>query len=99
MRLVPIALWIEGHYYDASLYGANPEPMALEPETVYEAQSFGEPTGIFTITEPKQVNGNWVADGTWRPELAYGRQAGRASRQGCRPQSKVSEQQRRDDGQ
>ena len=68
MRLVPIALWIDGHYYDASLYGANPAPMALEPETVYEAQSLGEPTGIFTITMPKQVNGNWVADGTWRPE-------------------------------
>ena len=68
MRLIPVALWIEGHYYDASVYGANPEPMALEPETVYEAQSLGEPTGIFTITEPKQVNGNWVADGTWRPE-------------------------------
>ena len=69
MRLVPIALWIEGHYYDASEYGANPEPMAVEPETVYEAQSFGEPTGTFTVTMPKQVNGNWVADGTWQPEL------------------------------
>jgi hypothetical protein len=69
MRLVPIALWIEGKYYDASLYGANPEPMALEPQTVYEAQSFGEPTGTFTVTMPTQVNGNWVADGTWQPEL------------------------------
>jgi len=69
MRLVPVALWIEGKYYDASLYGANPEPMALEPQTVYEAQSFGEPTGTFTITMPTQVNGNWIADGTWQPEL------------------------------
>ena len=69
MRLVPVALWIEGKYYDASLYGANPEPMALEPQTVYEAQSFGEPTGTFTVTMPTQVNGNWVADGTWNPEL------------------------------
>ena len=69
MRLVPIALWIEGKYYDASQYGASPAPMALEPETVYEAQSLGEPTGTFTITEPKQINGNWAADGNWRPEL------------------------------
>ena len=69
MRLIPVALWIEGKYYDASLYGANPEPMALEPQTVYEAQSFGEPTGTFTVTMPTQVNGNWVADGTWQPEL------------------------------
>ena len=70
MQLVPVALWIEGRYYDASLYSANPEPMAIEPQTVYEAQSFGEPTGTFTITTPKQVNGNWAADGTWQPHLA-----------------------------
>jgi hypothetical protein len=70
MRLVPVALLMDGHYYDASLYGANPAPMAVEPQTVYEAQSFGEPTGTFTITVPKQVNGNWVADGTWSPHLA-----------------------------
>ncbi|MGA9564474.1 MAG: hypothetical protein WBS19_03030 [Candidatus Korobacteraceae bacterium] len=68
-RLVPIALWVEGRYYDASEYGANPEPMAVQPETVYEAQSFGEPTGTFTVTAPEQVNGNWVADGNWQPEL------------------------------
>ena len=48
-RLVPIALWIDGRYYDASLYAANPEPMALEPETVYEATDYGEPTGLFTV--------------------------------------------------
>lgn len=70
MQLVPVALWIDGRYYDASLYSANPAPMAIEPQTVYEAQSFGEPTGTFTITAPKQVNGNWAADGTWRPHLA-----------------------------
>ena len=73
MRLVPVALWIDGRYYDASLYGANPEPMAVEPQTVYEAQSFGEPTGIFTVTTPKQVNGSWIADGTWQPQLAMDR--------------------------
>jgi len=70
MRLVPIALWIDGKYHDASLYGASPTPMALEPETVYEAQSLGEPTGTFTITEPRQLNGTWIADGNWRPHLA-----------------------------
>ncbi len=80
MRLVPIALWLDGKYYDASLYGANPEPLAIEPETVYEAQSLGEPTGIFTITEPKQVNGNWVADGTWRPELPMDAKAAQAAK-------------------
>ena len=69
-RLVPVALWIDDRYYDASLYAANPEPMALEPETVYEATDYGEPTGLFTIQTAEQVKGNWVAMGrgspTWR---------------------------------
>jgi hypothetical protein len=71
MRLVPIALWMDGKYYDASFYGANPEPMALQPETLYEAMNYGQPTGWFTVTTPKQINGNWVADGKWKPETAF----------------------------
>ncbi len=67
-RLVPIALWINDRFYDASLYGADPEPMALEPETLYQALTYGEPAGWFTVTTPKDVNGNWVADGQWKPE-------------------------------
>lgn len=74
MRLVPIAIWIDGRYYDASLYSANPAPMAIEPQTVYEAQSLGEPTGTFTITQPRQVDGAWMADGSWRPHLAMDEQ-------------------------
>jgi hypothetical protein len=71
MRLVPIALWMDGKYYDASFYGANPEPMALQPETLYEAMNYGEPTGWFTVTTPRQVNGNWVADGKWKAETPF----------------------------
>jgi hypothetical protein len=69
-RLVPIALWINDRFYDASLYAANPEPMALEPETVYEATSYGEPTGLFTVTTPEEVKGSWVAMGDWKPHNA-----------------------------
>lgn len=69
-RLVPVALWIDGRYYDASLYGASPEPMALEPGTVYEAQDYGEPSGTFVVNTPRQLNGNWIADGNWKPHLA-----------------------------
>lgn len=69
VRLVPVAVWIDGHYYDASLYASDPEPFALQPETVYEAQDYGEPTGLFTVTEPQEVNGSWVAYGQWKPEL------------------------------
>jgi len=68
-RLVPIALWMDGRYYDASFYGANPAPMVLQPETLYQALSYGEPTGWFTVTTPEQVNGAWVAEGQWKPQL------------------------------
>ncbi len=70
-RLVPIALWMDGRYYDASFYGANPAPMALQPETLYQGMNYGEPTGWFTVTTPEQVNGNWVAEGTWKPQSAF----------------------------
>jgi len=70
-RLVPVALWIDDRFYDASLYGANPEPMALQPETVYEATDYGEPTGLFTVTTPEQVKGSWVGTGHWKPELPF----------------------------
>ena len=66
-RLVPIALWMDGKYYDASLYAANPEPLAVQPGTVYEGQNYGETAGTFVVNTPKQVNGNWEADGHWSP--------------------------------
>jgi len=66
-RLVPVALWINDHFYDASLYGANPEPMAVEPETVYEATNYGEPVGFFTVTSPQELKGSWIASGQWKP--------------------------------
>ena len=66
-RLVPVALWIDDRFYDASLYGANPEPMAVEPETVYEATNYGEPLGLFTVTSPEEMKGNWIASGKWNP--------------------------------
>jgi hypothetical protein len=69
-RLVPIAIWIDDRFYDASLYAANPEPLAVEPQTVYQATDYGEPTGLFTVVTPKEVNGSWVADGHWTPHLA-----------------------------
>ncbi len=69
-RLVPVALWINDRFYDASLYGANPAPMAVQPETVYEATNYGEPLGLFTVTTPEELKGSWVAAGKWKPHLA-----------------------------
>jgi hypothetical protein len=66
-RLVPIALWMDGKYYDASLYGANPAPLAVQPGTVYEAQNYGQAAGTFVVNMPKLVGGSWAGDGQWKP--------------------------------
>ena len=46
-----------------------PRRWSLQPETLYQAMSYGEPTGWFTVTTPEQVNGAWVAEGQWKPQL------------------------------
>src|SRR3569832_1333376 len=43
--VVPIAILFDGRYYDASIYIADPVPMALAGGTVYEVQQGGEPLG------------------------------------------------------
>lgn len=87
-RLIPVALWIDGHFYDASLYGANPEPMAVEPETVYEATDYGEPTGLFTVQTPEQVKGSWVATGQWKPHLAMDEKLAQQKAKQPKPETK-----------
>src|SRR5271165_2235003 len=69
-RLVPVALWINDRFYDASLYGANPAPMAVQPETIYEATNYGESVGLFTVTTPEELKGSWIAQGKWKPHQA-----------------------------
>jgi len=47
--LIPVAILVEGKFYDASIYKAEPVPMALEGGTVYEAEQAGESQGLFTV--------------------------------------------------
>jgi hypothetical protein len=48
--LIPVAILIDGKFYDASVYKANPVPMALEGGTVYEVEKTGESQGLFTVS-------------------------------------------------
>jgi hypothetical protein len=48
--LIPIAIQVEGKFYDASAYKADPVPMALESGTVYEVEQSGSSQGLFTIS-------------------------------------------------
>lgn len=68
--LVPIAILIDGKFWDASAYKADPVPMALESGTVYEVERDGNSLGLFTIgsalhsTSPN-ADVPWIGTGTW----------------------------------
>jgi hypothetical protein len=48
--LIPIAILVDGKFYDASEYKADPVPMALDSGTVYEAEDSGDSLGLFTVS-------------------------------------------------
>jgi hypothetical protein len=71
--LAPIAILINGKFWDASAYKADPVPMALEPETVYEVERAGNSLGLFTVGSAlHRINSApgalapWIGTGTWR---------------------------------
>lgn len=66
-RLIPIVIMMDGKFYDAGSYKATPVPMALDFGIVYEGFKTGVSQGTFTITQPGQLNHNWIAEGTWLP--------------------------------
>jgi hypothetical protein len=70
-RLIPIAILIDGKYFDASAYKAAPVPMALWADTVYEGIRTGVSLGLFTVTAPLQAKDEsgatvWWAEGRWQ---------------------------------
>jgi hypothetical protein len=67
-RLIPIVIMMDGKFFDAGSYKATPVPMALDFGVIYEGFKTGVSQGIFTITQPGQLNHNWIAEGTWLPE-------------------------------
>jgi hypothetical protein len=66
-RIVPITIMMDGKFYDAGSYKAAPVPMALDFGIVYEGFRTGVSQGVFTITQPGQLNHVWIAEGTWLP--------------------------------
>src|SRR5437868_10927916 len=67
-NLVPIAIMVNGQFYDASAYKADPRPMALDYGVVYEAEQTGKSLGLFTVGNAQQVNGTWYGFGQWQTE-------------------------------
>jgi hypothetical protein len=69
---VPIAILINGKFWDASAYKADPVPMALDSGTVYEAEQTGSSLGLFTVNSALHSNAAntqtpWIGTGAWHP--------------------------------
>lgn len=62
-RLTPVAILVDGKFYDANLYHATPRPMAVDSEVVYDVLHAGDPIGTFTVTAVADANGTWIAEG------------------------------------
>ena len=72
--LVPIAILINGRFWDAGAYKADPVPMALDYGTIYEGERTGNSLGLFTVGGALRRNNSasgslapWIGTGTWRP--------------------------------
>ncbi|MGD0757954.1 MAG: hypothetical protein ABR921_03530 [Candidatus Sulfotelmatobacter sp.] len=75
--LIPVMIEINGKFYDASAYKADPVPMALESGIVYEGEKTGAALGLFTINSAlhslaANAEVPWLATGAW---LAAGSEA------------------------
>jgi hypothetical protein len=80
--LVPVAILINGKFYDASAYKADPVPMALDAGTVYEAERSGDSLGLFTLNgalHSRDPNSQtpWVATGSYLPNGSVAPRRGR----------------------
>ena len=75
-HFIPIAILVNGQFYDASVYKADPVPMALWSETVYEGFKTGVTQGLFTVSSALQnrKTDEWIAEGTWESEQALAKE-------------------------
>ncbi|MGC1536911.1 MAG: hypothetical protein WA795_13485 [Candidatus Sulfotelmatobacter sp.] len=68
--LIPIAILVDGKFYDAGEYKADPVPMALDSGTVYEAEDSGDSLGLFTVSgalhsKTAGATQPWVGSGSY----------------------------------
>ena len=67
-HLIPVAITVDGKFFDAASYKGSPVPIALDFGVVYEGLRGGVSQGLFTITQPGRAGQLWMAEGTWLPK-------------------------------
>ncbi len=90
-ELVPVVIRIDGKFYDAGAYKADPIPMALQPDTVYEGMKSGVSQGIFTTSGAARGLDGWFADGKWRTNTQIEAAKARAKAEAEKKAKKASE--------
>ncbi len=66
-RLIPLTIWDGQDLQDASIYLAQPEPLALQSEVEYKLKEYGKTIGFYDISSAAQSQGTWVGFGAWKP--------------------------------
>jgi hypothetical protein len=66
-RLVPLTIWDGQDLQDASIYLAQPEPLALQSEVEYKLKKDGKTIGFYDVSSAAQSQGTWVGYGAWKP--------------------------------
>src|SRR5438270_4888518 len=61
--LTPVVILVEGRYYDAELYQAQPEPLAVDSGVVYSVLKNGDEIGTFNIGGARERGGIWYGTG------------------------------------
>ena len=91
-QLVPVVIRIDGKFYDAGAYKADPVPMALQSGTVYEGMKAGVSQGLFTIAGAAHAPEGWFADGKWRSNAQMEADKARAKAEAEKKAQKASDE-------
>lgn len=62
-RLVPVAIWDGSQFQPASLYLANPEPLAVQSGTLYELMQDGNGVGQVQVLQAEQLQAEQLQAG------------------------------------
>ncbi|MGD0911551.1 MAG: hypothetical protein ABR928_06635 [Terracidiphilus sp.] len=66
-RIIPVSLFDGQQLQDASIYLAQPQPLALDNEVEYQLKEDGKNTGLFVVYGATEESGSWVGYGKLEP--------------------------------
>lgn len=77
--LTPVTILVEGRFYDAALYQAQPEPLAVDAGVVYDVFKNGDPIGTFNVGGSRQDKGVWYGLGRFDAKKEKSAQAAKST--------------------